>query len=49
MSVLLLIYNYAFQNADFGGASALGVMLFLVLAGFALIYMRITSRLLHGD
>lgn len=49
MSVLLLIYNYAFQNADFGGASAIGVMLFLVLAVFALIYMRMTSRLMQGD
>ena len=49
MSVLLLIYNYAFQNADFGGASALGVTLFLVLAVFALIYMRMTSRLMQGD
>ncbi|HZR42466.1 MAG TPA: sugar ABC transporter permease [Ktedonobacteraceae bacterium] len=48
-SVLLLIYNYAFQSADFGEASALGVMLFLVLAVFALIYMRMTSRLMQGD
>ncbi len=49
MSVLLLIYNYAFQQADFGGASAIGVLLFLVLALFALIYMRMTSRLMQGD
>lgn len=49
MSLVLLIYNYAFQNADFGGASALGVMLFLVLAVFALIYMRMTSRSMQGD
>lgn len=49
MSILLLIYNYAFQNADFGGASALGVMLFLVLAVFALIYMRMTNRMMQGD
>jgi multiple sugar transport system permease protein len=49
MSVLLLLYNYAFQNADFGSASAIGVMLFLVLAVFALIYMRMTSRLMQGD
>ncbi len=49
MSLVLLIYNYAFQNADFGGASALGVMLFLVLAVFALVYMRMTSRLMQGD
>lgn len=49
MSILLLIYNYAFQNADFGGASALGVMLFVVLAIFALIYMRATNRMMQGD
>ncbi len=49
LSILLLIYNYAFQQADFGGASALGVMLFLALAVFALIYMRMTNRLLQGD
>jgi multiple sugar transport system permease protein len=49
LSILLLIYNYAFQNADFGEASALGVMLFLVLAIFALIYMQMTRRLMQGD
>lgn len=49
MSVLLMIYNYAFQQADFGAASALGVILFLALAVFALIYMRITNRLMQGE
>src|SRR3981081_4425982 len=49
MTVLILIYNYTFQNADFGEASALGVILFLVLAVFALIYMRMTSRLMEAD
>lgn len=49
VSVLLLIYNYAFQDADFGSASALGVILFLALAVFALIYMRMTNRLMQGD
>lgn len=49
MSLVLLIYDYAFQNADFGGASALGVMLFLVLAVFALIYMRVAGRSMQGD
>jgi len=49
MTVLILIYNYTFQNADFGEASALGVILFLVLAVFALTYMRMTSRLMQGD
>ena len=49
MTVLILIYNYTFQNADFGEASALGVILFLVLAVFALVYMRMTSRLMPAD
>src|ERR1700687_1461312 len=49
MTVLILIYWYTFQNAEFGEASALGVVLFLVLAVFALIYMRMTSRLMEAD
>ena len=49
MTVLMLIYTYTFQNAEFGEASALGVILFLVLAVFALIYMRMTSRLMPSD
>jgi len=48
-TVLVLIYDYTFQNAEFGEASALGVILFLVLAVFALIYMRMTSRLMEAD
>jgi multiple sugar transport system permease protein len=49
LTILMLIYRYTFQNAEFGEASALGVILFLVLAGFALIYMRMTGRLMPGD
>ena len=49
VTVVLLIYNYAFQDIDFGGASAIGVLLFLVLAVFALIYMRLTRRSMEGD
>jgi multiple sugar transport system permease protein len=49
LTVLMLIYRYTFQNAEFGEASALGVVLFLVLAVFALIYMRMTGRLMEGD
>jgi multiple sugar transport system permease protein len=49
MTVLILIYRYTFQNAEFGEASALGVILFLVLAVFALFYMRMTSRLMEAD
>ncbi|GHO42741.1 carbohydrate ABC transporter permease [Ktedonospora formicarum] len=49
MSILLLIYNYAFQQADFGGASAIGVILFLALAAFTLLYMRLTSKSMQGE
>jgi multiple sugar transport system permease protein len=49
LTVVLLIYNYAFQNADFGGASAISVLLFLFLAVFALIYMRMTRNSMEGD
>ena len=49
ITIVELIYNYAFVNDDFGGASAIGVMLFLALAVFALIYMRMTRRSIEGD
>jgi multiple sugar transport system permease protein len=49
MTVLILIYRYTFQDAEFGEASALGVILFLVLAVFALVYMRMTSRQMEVD
>ena len=45
MTVLLLIYKYAFQNSlggDYGAATALSIMLALVLAVFSLIYFRVT-------
>ncbi len=48
-TVVMLIYNYAFVYDDFGGASALGVLLFLALAVFALIYMRMSRRSMQGD
>jgi multiple sugar transport system permease protein len=48
-TVLMLIYNYTFQNAEFGQASALGMILFLTLATLALIYTRTTGRLLPAD
>lgn len=44
-TIMLLIYNYAFQNADIGTASALSVILFVVLVGFSLGYFGITRRL----
>ncbi len=49
LTVLMLIYRYTFQDAEFGEASALGVILFLVLAVFALVYLRMTSRLVPAE
>ncbi|MCB7137134.1 carbohydrate ABC transporter permease [Cellulosimicrobium marinum] len=45
VTVLLLIYRYAFQNSlggDYGAATALSLMLAAVLAVFSLIYFRLT-------
>jgi multiple sugar transport system permease protein len=47
-TIMLLIYNYAFQNADLGTASALSVILFLVLVTFSLGYFGIMRRLRMG-
>ncbi|MDX6511725.1 MAG: multiple sugar transport system permease protein [Gaiellaceae bacterium] len=45
LTVLLLIYNYAFGNSlggDIGNATALSLMLAAFLAVFSLLYMRVT-------
>ncbi|GAA1713809.1 sugar ABC transporter permease [Isoptericola hypogeus] len=45
VTVLLLIYRYAFQNSlggDYGAATALSLMLALVLAIFSVLYFRLT-------
>jgi multiple sugar transport system permease protein len=47
-TIMLLIYNYAFQNADLGAASALSVILFLVLVTLSLGYFGVTRRLWPG-
>ncbi len=45
VTVLLLIYRYAFvTNYDFGMATALSMLLFVVLAIFSAIYLRLTRR-----
>lgn len=45
LTVLLLIYRYAFENSlggDYGSATALSIMLALVLAVFSAVYFRLT-------
>jgi multiple sugar transport system permease protein len=43
VTVMILIYRYAFTvNHDFGLAAALTTMLFVVLAAFSAVYLRLT-------
>ncbi|MER8056647.1 ABC transporter permease subunit [Streptomyces sp. SID8366] len=47
VTVLYLIYKYAFLYNDFGGACALSVMLLLLLGAFSAGYLRLTRN--EGD
>ncbi|MGW0719241.1 carbohydrate ABC transporter permease [Streptomyces sp. NPDC002778] len=42
VTVLLLLYRYAFVYNDFGMASAMSTVLFLVLGAFAAVYLRLS-------
>ncbi|MEV6806612.1 sugar ABC transporter permease [Streptomyces sp. NPDC051132] len=42
VTVLYLIYKYAFLYQDFGGACALSVMLLVLLSAFSALYLRFT-------
>ncbi|MFT4306098.1 MAG: sugar ABC transporter permease [Microbacterium sp.] len=44
ISLLMLIFNYAFVRGDYGGAAALSVMLAIGLGVISLIYFRLTRR-----
>jgi multiple sugar transport system permease protein len=44
MTVLLLIYRYAFVNGDFGAATALSVLLAIVLCALSVVYHFVTRR-----
>lgn len=45
ITVMLLLYRYAFQFGNYGAASALGFMLFLVLVAFSAVYLWLTRRM----
>ncbi|BCM70796.1 MULTISPECIES: carbohydrate ABC transporter permease [unclassified Streptomyces] len=47
VTVLYLIYKYAFLYNDFGGACALSVLLLLLLGAFSALYLRLTRS--EGD
>jgi multiple sugar transport system permease protein len=40
LTVMLLTYNYAFVDVEFGRAGALGSLLFIALLGFSYVYVR---------
>jgi multiple sugar transport system permease protein len=42
VTVLLLLYRYAFTYNDFGTASAMSLLLFIVLGAFSALYLRLT-------
>lgn len=47
VTVLLLLYRYAFRYGNFGAASAIGLMLFVVLVAFSMLYLWLTRRYGH--
>jgi multiple sugar transport system permease protein len=44
VTVAYLMYQYAFNFGDFGGGSALGLMLMIVLLVFSAVYLRISRE-----
>jgi len=44
LTVMLLLYRYAFQYGNYGAASALGLMLFGALVVLSLVYLWVTRR-----
>jgi multiple sugar transport system permease protein len=44
VTVLLLLYRYAFIYNDFGTAGAMSILLFVVLGAFSAVYLRLTRR-----
>ncbi|MGE5672493.1 MAG: carbohydrate ABC transporter permease [Mycobacterium leprae] len=49
MTVMLLIYRYAFQYYNFGAAAAAGLILFVVLVLFSLLYFWLTRKVGSAD
>lgn len=43
-TILMLLYNYAFINGDYGGATALSVLLAIFLGLLSWLYFRLTRR-----
>jgi len=49
VTILLLIYRYAFESRDFGAASALSVLLAVALGIFSILYYYATRRWNTGE
>lgn len=49
ITVLMLLYRYAFRYGNFGAASALGLILFVVLVSFSLLYLWLTRRTMSHE
>ncbi|HEX3044005.1 MAG TPA: sugar ABC transporter permease [Bacillota bacterium] len=43
MTLMYMVYNYAFVYAEFGKAGALGILLFLFLLGLSLVYIKVNK------
>lgn len=46
MTLMYMVYNYAFVYAEFGRAGALGILLFLFLLGLSLVYIKV-NKIVH--
>jgi multiple sugar transport system permease protein len=44
LTILLLIYRYAFVSGDYGRATALSLLLAIVLTGLSAVYLQLTRR-----
>jgi multiple sugar transport system permease protein len=45
LTVIMLVYRYGFEYRNFGIAGALGVLMFIVLVLFSLMYLRLSRRI----
>jgi multiple sugar transport system permease protein len=44
LTVMVLLYRYAFERGEIGWATALGLMIFVVLVAFSLLYLFVTRK-----
>lgn len=49
LTVMLLVYRYAFSYSNYGAAVALGLILFLVLVVFSVIYFLVIQKIQDAD